>query len=48
MEKTRVEVNEHGDFYTIIPEDIAAELSLTEGDQLEWDEDDQIVVLTLA
>jgi bifunctional DNA-binding transcriptional regulator/antitoxin component of YhaV-PrlF toxin-antitoxin module len=48
MDKTRVEVNEHGDFYSIIPEDVAAELSLTEGDQLEWDEEGGIVVLTLA
>lgn len=49
MIKTRIEVNENGEFFTIIPEDVVAEYDFDEGEQLEWDiDDDQFVIVSLA
>ena len=45
MTKTRIEVNEQGDFYTIIPEDIIQELALEDGEVIEWVEEDGEVSL---
>jgi hypothetical protein len=47
--KTRVEVNEAGDFFIIIPEDVVAEAGLDEGDLMEWDANDpELIILSIA
>lgn len=47
--KTRVEVNENGEFFTIIPEDVVAEYGFDEGDQIDWDaNDDEFVIISVA
>jgi len=47
--KTRVEVNENGDFFVILPEELVAECGFDEGDQLEFDADDtEFVILSYA
>lgn len=47
--KTRIEVNENGEFFTLIPEDVVADLNWDEGDLLEWDSNDpELVVVSLA
>jgi hypothetical protein len=38
--KTRIEVNDNGEFFIIIPEDVLLEYELGVGEQLEWDIDD--------
>ncbi len=43
--KTRIEVNEFGDYFTVIPYDIMEELELEEGEQFEWDSSDNGSVL---
>jgi antitoxin component of MazEF toxin-antitoxin module len=49
MIKSRIEINENGEFYTIIPEDVVAEYNYDEGDQLEWDIDDnEFIIISLA
>jgi len=44
--KTRIEVNELGEFIVQIPEDIMDEYSLEEGDQILWEIDDGFVAIT--
>lgn len=47
--KTRIEVNENGEFYTIIPNEVVEEYNLDEGEQVEWDIDDpDLVIITFA
>jgi hypothetical protein len=47
--KTRIEVNENGEFFTIIPEDVVAGYEFDEGDLLEWDDNDpEFVIVNLA
>lgn len=47
--KTRIEVNENGEFYTIIPDDIIADYDFGEGDQIEWDtNDEEFIIVSLA
>lgn len=47
--KTRVEVNENGEFYIIIPDDIVAECGFDEGELIEWDATDpELVILSIA
>lgn len=49
MEKTRIEVNENGDFIITIPNEVVAEYNFDEGDLLEWDtNDDEFIILSLA
>lgn len=46
--KTRIEINDEGQFYTIIPEDVIMEYELDEGDLIEWDIDDkELIILSL-
>ena len=47
--KTRIEVNENGEFFTIIPDEVIAEYNFDEDDQLEWDVNDpDFVILSIA
>ena len=47
--KTRVEVNENGEFFILIPDDVVAEAELDEGDLLEWDANDpELLILSIA
>lgn len=49
MVKTRVEVNENGEFFIILPEEVVADCGYDEGDQLELDSDDpEFVILSIA
>lgn len=49
MYKTRLEVNEDGDFFIIIPNDIISEYGFDEGDLLELDtNDDELIILSLV
>ncbi len=38
--KSRIEINEAGDFFIIIPNDVVDTYSFDEGDELEWDTND--------
>ncbi len=44
--KTRIEVNQEGDLYVIIPDEIVQELMLEEGDSLYITENEGEVILT--
>lgn len=44
--KTRIEVNQEGDLYVVLPEEIVQELMLEEGDSLYITETDGEVILT--
>lgn len=47
MHKTRIEVNELGEFFIIIPDDVIAEYEFEEGDAIELDtQDDEFVILS--
>jgi bifunctional DNA-binding transcriptional regulator/antitoxin component of YhaV-PrlF toxin-antitoxin module len=48
MTKSRVEVNEEGDFFLVIPDDIVAEAGLDDGDLLELEVDDGFIFLSFA
>lgn len=48
MAKTRIEVNEAGELFTLIPEDIIQELMLEEGEQMHWEEDAGLIEITLG
>lgn len=43
--KTRIEVNEDGEFFTVIPLEVAEEHNLGEGETIDWDIDDPDYVL---
>lgn len=36
MEKTRVEINENGEYFTLIPDEVVEDLLLEDGDLLVW------------
>lgn len=38
--KTRIEIDENGNFFSLVPEDILLEYELGENDQLTWNMDD--------
>lgn len=45
--RTRIEVNQDGEFFTIIPAEIAEQYNLDEGEPVEWDDnDDELVIVT--
>ena len=47
--KSRVEVNELGEFVLIIPEDVVDAYSIDDGDLIDWDtNDDDFVILSVA
>ncbi len=49
MVKTRIEVNEDGEFFLIVPDEIVAKYMLDEGEPVEWDDnDDELVILSFA
>jgi hypothetical protein len=48
MATTRIEVNEAGEFFTIIPEELVQDLMLEDGEQINWDENDGIVDITFG
>ena len=49
MFKSRIEVNENGEFTLVIPEDIVEKYEFYEGEQVEWDDDDdELVIISLA
>lgn len=49
MQKTRIEVNAEGEFFTLIPDDIVAKYYLDGGEPIEWDDnDEEFVILSFA
>lgn len=46
--KTRIEVNEEGQFYMLLPEQIVEDYMLDDGDVVEWDDDGELVILTFS
>ena len=47
--KTRIEVNENGEFYIKIPDEVVEKFRLEEDDLMEWDDnDDDFVILSFA
>lgn len=48
MTKTRIEVNQNGEFYVQIPEDIVEDLQLDDGELVEWEEVEGTAVLTFG
>ena len=45
--RVKLEINEDGEYFAIIPDDIIADLQWEEGDELEWDDYDDYVQLHL-
>lgn len=44
--KTTIKVNQEGEFYIVLPEDIIEELMIDEGDVVRFTEEDGEVILT--
>lgn len=47
--KSRVEVNDNGEFWILIPEDIIDAYAFDDGDEVEWDANDpDFIILSHA
>jgi bifunctional DNA-binding transcriptional regulator/antitoxin component of YhaV-PrlF toxin-antitoxin module len=47
--KSRIEINDSGEFFIVIPEDVASEYRMDEGDILEWDiNDPELIIISLV
>ncbi len=47
MLKSRIEINDLGEFVIVVPEEIIDQYELDEGDLLEWDtEDKEFIILS--